>query len=307
MEKGVYLAICYCCNEKCRFCPCTFKEKTEHRILETEKIMGIVDSLAAERCPNITLSGGEPTLHPDFVELVAYIQAKGIKVTILTNGERLSDESFVQELQTHVDLNKIRVITTIHSNHADEHEAANCTPGSFRRSINGLKRIQSLGAKVEIKHCITVYNVKGLRDFYDFCDREFDEKVNIQLCSIDYCGMSKEDLEKEMLPFTKMRIYLESMFDLYLERKKAGSQRKLYCINIPLCACDVYYWKLLTMKKDKLYEGYADPYTKEVIDVHKNVMVSQVHCKECKVADICIGTYRTAFEYYGNRLIKPYI
>lgn len=29
-------------------------------------------------------------------------------------------------------------------------------------------------------------------------------------------------------------------------------------------------------------------------------------CERCKVEMICAGTYRTAFNYFGDRIIKPY-
>ncbi len=39
---------------------------------------------------NVSIAGGEPLLHPDIVEIVAFIAEQGIKPIILTNGETLS-------------------------------------------------------------------------------------------------------------------------------------------------------------------------------------------------------------------------
>ena len=48
------------------------------------------------------LSGGEPTIHPDILEIVSMARAKGIPyVTINTNGLRLQDEEFARELAKH--------------------------------------------------------------------------------------------------------------------------------------------------------------------------------------------------------------
>lgn len=307
MKKDAYLAICYRCNEHCQFCPCSLSEKKESKEIKIDELMNIVDGLSRKGCLNITLSGGEPTLHSDFIQLIAYIQNKGMSITVLTNGERLSDKKFIENLNENIDLKKIRFITTFHSHNENEHEKANGTPGSFKRSLEGLKQVYKLGAKVEIKHCITIHNLNELSDFYIFFDNKFDDAVNIQLCSVDYCGISREKLDQELLSFNEMKKPLEKMFDIYLQRRKEGSKRKLYAINMPLCACDVYYWSLLTQKKSKLYDGYVDPYTKDIVEAKENVQIDSECCKECQVADICVGTYKTAFEYFGKRLVKPYI
>jgi uncharacterized radical SAM superfamily Fe-S cluster-containing enzyme len=46
----------------------------------------------------LQLSGGEPTLHPDIIEIVRYAKSMGIgDVAVSTNGLRLLDESFASE------------------------------------------------------------------------------------------------------------------------------------------------------------------------------------------------------------------
>jgi hypothetical protein len=43
-------------------------------------------------CDGISLAGGEPILHPDIVELIAFITSLGMKSMILSNGYALSEE-----------------------------------------------------------------------------------------------------------------------------------------------------------------------------------------------------------------------
>ena len=114
-------------------------------------------------------------------------------------------------------------------------------------------------------------------------------------------------MEKAFLSSEDIKEQLENTFDLYLNKRKHGSKRHLYAINIPLCACDVYYWKLMSLKKDIVYEGYADPYSNNLMEAERNVAVSEKYCRECKAYEICNGTYKTAFDYFGERLVKPYL
>jgi radical SAM protein with 4Fe4S-binding SPASM domain len=48
---------------------------------------------------NILLIGGEPTYYPHFFELVAYINEKGIKSTLVTNGYKFKDMDFVKKIE----------------------------------------------------------------------------------------------------------------------------------------------------------------------------------------------------------------
>jgi Radical SAM superfamily len=47
-------------------------------------------------CYNISIAGGEPLLHPDIVEIVAYIHEMGMKPLLLTNGRKLTREILVE-------------------------------------------------------------------------------------------------------------------------------------------------------------------------------------------------------------------
>lgn len=306
MKRGAYLAIGYACNEQCSFCPCSELEKKEKKLIPYNELERIIHQLALMGCPEITVSGGEPTLHPDFVELLAAIQKKEMKITVLTNGECLSDVSLQKNMDKKLDLSKIRFITTLHSHQENMHEAVNHVKGSFKRSIDGLKSIHHMGAKTEVKHCITRENYKDLASFYEFCDKEFDESITLQICSIDYCGMKEDEAENEMIAFYEMRPYLEEMFDLHLKQASNGSRRRLYCINLPLCACDVYYWSMMPGKSKVVYKEYTDPLTCKIGMAEENVDTDPDTCRGCKVIELCCGTYKTAFNRFGGKLVKPY-
>jgi hypothetical protein len=45
---------------------------------------------------NVSIAGGEPLIHPDIVELVAFIREQGIEPLVLTNGHALTHEILVE-------------------------------------------------------------------------------------------------------------------------------------------------------------------------------------------------------------------
>jgi MoaA/NifB/PqqE/SkfB family radical SAM enzyme len=48
--------------------------------------------------PNICFFGGEPTVHPDFLEIVERAHSYGFQVQLFTNGIRLADKAYCREL-----------------------------------------------------------------------------------------------------------------------------------------------------------------------------------------------------------------
>jgi radical SAM protein with 4Fe4S-binding SPASM domain len=90
------LALTYRCNNDCAHCynarPRNYPE------LCTDRWKEIIDLLWQRAIPHVVFTGGEPTLREDLPELVAYAQQTGLVTGLNTNGRRLSDRSFLQEL-----------------------------------------------------------------------------------------------------------------------------------------------------------------------------------------------------------------
>jgi MoaA/NifB/PqqE/SkfB family radical SAM enzyme len=77
------------CNIHCE--GCYRQHMTGHKTLEEMKEE--VDFFCKWRNPdNFSLAGGEPLIHPNIIELVAYIASKGVKPVILTNAVALTPE-----------------------------------------------------------------------------------------------------------------------------------------------------------------------------------------------------------------------
>ncbi len=68
------------------------------RELLTEEWQQILDKAWNAGVPHVVFTGGEPTLRPDLCSLVAYAEKLGMVAGLLTDGSRLSDTHYLNEL-----------------------------------------------------------------------------------------------------------------------------------------------------------------------------------------------------------------
>ncbi|MGA3009643.1 MAG: radical SAM protein [Terracidiphilus sp.] len=78
-------------TSKCtRSCPYCFAERemssSPDQILSWENLIYLADFMAASGERAISLLGGEPTLHPQFVDFVLYLLQREFRVNVFTNG-----------------------------------------------------------------------------------------------------------------------------------------------------------------------------------------------------------------------------
>lgn len=81
------------CNFACSYCVDYLHDYTSPHV-PIENMKKLVDLLTEQHGDNIlwSLTGGEPTIHPKFLDLCAYIKEKGTRYTsVTTNGSRTLD------------------------------------------------------------------------------------------------------------------------------------------------------------------------------------------------------------------------
>ena len=73
----------YNCNRECRHCYNRFRDIVK----PLAQIKAEIDeTLSIRKLETISILGGEPTLHPDLMEIVRYVKSKNLICQILTNG-----------------------------------------------------------------------------------------------------------------------------------------------------------------------------------------------------------------------------
>jgi len=99
--KSIELAITYNCNFHCKGCYAA--DLKEQIFMPKEQVLKILEQY---KPMHVNLTGGEPLLHPDLLEIISGI-SKSVVVSIVTNGSLLTEEKLLSLKE--VGLNTIQI------------------------------------------------------------------------------------------------------------------------------------------------------------------------------------------------------
>ena len=174
-ERGLDAPICltweltYACNLACVHC-LSSSGKRDARELSTRQCMDIIDELECMQVFYVNIGGGEPTVRPDFWELVDYATAHHVGVKFSTNGVRITPEVATRLAAS----DYVDVQISLDGATAEVNDAVR-GPGSFAMAVRALENLASAGfaqnggAKISV--VVTRHNVDQLDDFAVLADR----------------------------------------------------------------------------------------------------------------------------------------
>jgi MoaA/NifB/PqqE/SkfB family radical SAM enzyme len=174
---SVLVELTYRCNLDCFFCYNDLGLRGEP--LRTEQYFDFFQDLADLQVLNLTLSGGEPLAHPDFLRLGARARELGFVVRVKSNGHALRGEA-LRRLRDEVDPFLIEV--SLHGACAATHDRQTRVPGSFDRLLANLREALGLGLRIKINSTLTAWNedeIEGMLALADSLDLplQFDPEV----------------------------------------------------------------------------------------------------------------------------------
>ena len=171
-ERGLDAPICltweltYACNLACVHC-LSSSGKRDPRELSTAQCKAIIDELERMQVFYVNIGGGEPTVRPDFWELVDYATAHHVGVKFSTNGVRITAD-VAQRLAAS---DYVDVQISLDGATAEVNDAVR-GPGSFDMAIRALENLAAAGfADAKISVVVTRHNVGQLDDFKALADR----------------------------------------------------------------------------------------------------------------------------------------
>ena len=151
----VYVELTPACNNACPGCSNVFAHDSARPALSVAEWARVFERLTPYRS-RLRFTGGEPTLHPEFEQIVHQAQAMGFAFSVFTNARWLESARMVRFLAWLKSLECILV--SLHGAHARSHEAFTATPGSFPETVANIRRAVDAGVRVNTSTVITHQN-----------------------------------------------------------------------------------------------------------------------------------------------------
>jgi AdoMet-dependent heme synthase len=154
------------CNMKCSHCYINATTKKLDNELTTKEAKELMNQIYEVSRPLLILSGGEPLLRPDILELIEYGSSKGLKMGLGSNGS-LIDDIMARKL-------KAAGITTVSisldSYIQQQHDEFRGITGAWQKSIDACKALRKNNVLVQVNTTLTQQNYSQIDDIMSLAE-----------------------------------------------------------------------------------------------------------------------------------------
>ncbi|APR87461.1 radical SAM domain protein [Minicystis rosea] len=150
-----YIQVVRHCNHFCGFC----SNPTTPYVHTFETMKVLVDDLKKRDYFGVILTGGEPSLHPELPRIARYAKDQGLHVRMITNGWRLADEGFAQEM-AEAGLSLVHV--SVYSVRPDVEARLRGLPDTLPKAFAAVANAAKYGIEVNINCVINRLNADHL-------------------------------------------------------------------------------------------------------------------------------------------------
>ncbi|MGW9170175.1 radical SAM protein [Streptomyces decoyicus] len=137
--KFAWLEVTGFCNEHCDHCYADSSPQGTHGTMTVQNWMEVIDQLAEMGVVDVQFIGGEPTLYPHLVQLIAHAHMVGLSIEVFSNLTYVREplwEAFTRY--------GVKLATSYYSDNPQDHDAVTNLRGSHKRTRDNIKKALSL-------------------------------------------------------------------------------------------------------------------------------------------------------------------
>ena len=301
MER-LELHLTYSCPERCVFCSEETRMNKYRKFPVTwGRVAKVLRTHAARGVRNVHFTGGEPTIHPRFIEAIKLAKKLGMRTSIGTIGTMLSRPDFVDKSIDYLD----EALFSIHGHSAEIHDALARRKGSFARVTKAMQLVleKKPNFGTYVNTVVTRHNIAHLPKTVAFLE-EMGAKLIVVSNTTPEGGGEKSYLD--------LAVSIEDL-GTYLPLAARQAKRSiLRFFGVPMCLLggfsslsnDLHWdprvtveWTSLPgkVKFDGIYSWRPD---------RKRVHVDS--CGKCKMKGVCMGVFDKYTQLWPTDGLQPF-
>lgn len=221
----------FACNNRCVFCAQGRKRERASALSRKE----ISEALNEGRpgSDRLVLTGGEPTIRRDLVEIVSEARSIGYRsVQIQTNGRMFAYRAACEAL---IGAGATEFSPALHGDTAELHDALVGCRGAFNQTVAGIRNLVELGAPVLANTVVVRANLRQLSVIAQvLCDLGVTQ---YQLAYVHPVGTAAERFQEVVPRPRELLPHVHEALDV-------GRRRHVHCFTeaVPLCLLRGYEW-----------------------------------------------------------------
>ncbi len=153
--RSVHLNLTSACNLRCVYCYADDRENKPNHLTKLEHF-DLLAELTQLGTTVVTLTGGEPTLHPEWLSIAHKAKKSGHSLMLLTNAAAIAPDEIAQAASL-FDLIKVSIdgsTENVHDRLRGE--------GSFSRAMAAVEALSAKGASVILSMTVTRQNIDDI-------------------------------------------------------------------------------------------------------------------------------------------------
>lgn len=297
-KKRMDLKLGFSCNNNCRHCVMGLEKRNSVPDRTTAECKKELREGSENGASEVVLTGGEPTIRKDLVEIVGYARDLGYGlIQLQTNARLLCYRDYVSKL---VKAGVNEFVPAIHGHTAELHDYITQAPGSFRQTLQAIKNIR------EYKFYLisnTVLSRMNYRSLPEIAEMVIGLGVDqFQFACVHPTGNAWKYYDEVVPNFTEIKPYLHKALDLARERGKTARVEA-----VPFCIMQGYEGHVselylpLDVEMRDIDRIYPD-FVKKRKETGKR---KAPFCRNCRYDYVCEGPWKEYPEKQGFGELKP--
>ncbi len=149
------------CAYACIHCRAEAQPKRDPRELTTDEGFRLIDELVSVGRPILIVTGGDPMMRPDLLDLIRYAAGRGLRVALSPTATKLVTPERLREAR---EAGVARIQMSLDGSRPEVQDAFRGRPGSFERTLQILDDIRSAGVSLQVGTTVSRYNVDDVDD-----------------------------------------------------------------------------------------------------------------------------------------------
>ncbi len=300
-DRQIEIQLGHMCNNRCVFCVSGQRTAMREAFpVAADPIIGKLREGRDQGMRKVTLLGGEPTLQPEFLDVVRAAVSLGYEeIVLFTNGVKTAREAFVDEILATGGNFTWRL--SFQGATALSHERTTRKLGSFGKLVETLGVLRRKGQRITVNMCVVQSNHASVAAFPELLLPYGVRQVHLDMVRPLDAGVRTEDEMLAMLPrYTDLAEPMTRMVEGF---EAAAPGFDVNIGNLPYCVAPrLAPWihhdgeATLTVAVDH-QDALSEAWDKYLVKRRDKVKPSS--CRQCVFDDQCSGVFDTYQRFHG--------